>query len=286
MDLNLAVARGKFLTMLDPSGSGKSTCLMMLDRFETEGTIRPVDRSINRVRWHRRSIGTVYQNFGLVPHMSEAETLACPIEVRPGSIRNNFIDSTFSTLIAAAPGTIAAPGLSQSSQPFNGAIMALLISPMIVPVIIAAAGMYFFYSLVGLSQTLLGLILARATLGTPFVVVPVTATLSGFDRSPIRASANLGAAPVQTFFNIIVPLVGSGVFSDALFAFITSFDEVVAVLFLSGTEMRTVPQAGIRDSISRTILAVATLLGLVSVLLLAALELLRRRNERLRGVRT
>ena len=150
------------------------------------------------------------------------------------SIRNSFIIGAFATLLATTLGTVAALGLSQASMPWRGAIMAILISPMIVPVIITAAGMYFFYSSIGLSQTFLGLILAHTALGTPFVVITVTATLTGFDRSLMRASASLGATPVATFFNVVVPLITPGVVSGALFAFITSFDEVVAVLFLSG----------------------------------------------------
>lgn len=204
------------------------------------------------------------------------------------AIRNSFIIGFFATLLATTLGTIAALGLSSARMPYRTAVMAILLSPMIVPVIITAAGMYFFYSSIGLSQTFLGIILAHAALGTPFVVITVTATLSGFDRSLMRASASMGASPTRTFFNVVVPLITPGVISGALFAFITSFDEVVAVLFLSGAEQRTVPRqmwAGIREQISPTILAVATLLILVSVLLLATLELLRRRNERMRGIR-
>jgi len=205
------------------------------------------------------------------------------------AIRNSFIIGIFATLLATTLGTIAALGLSRASMPYRQVVMAVLLSPMIVPVIITAAGMYFFYSSIGLSQTFLGLILAHAALGTPFVVITVTATLSGFDRSLMRASANMGATPTYTFFNVVVPLIAPGVISGSLFAFITSFDEVVAVLFLSGTEQRTVPRqmwSGIRESISPTILAVATLLILVSVLLLLTLETLRRRNERMRGIRS
>jgi putative spermidine/putrescine transport system permease protein len=204
------------------------------------------------------------------------------------AIRNSFVIGFFATLLATTLGTIAALGLSNSRMPYRTAVMAVLLSPMIVPVIITAAGMYFFYSSIGLSQTFLGLILAHATLGTPFVVITVTATLSGFDRSLMRASASMGATPTGTFFKVVVPLITPGVISGALFAFITSFDEVVAVLFLSGPDQRTVPRqmwAGIREQISPAILAVATLLILVSVLLLATLELLRRRNERMRGIK-
>ncbi len=204
-----------------------------------------------------------------------------------GAVKNSFIIAIFATLIATTLGTIGALGLSRSAMPYKSAIMALLISPMIVPLIISAAGMYFFYSKIGLSSTHLGVILAHAALGAPFVVITVTATLAGFDQSLIRAASNLGASPTVTFFRIIVPLILPGVIAGALFAFITSFDEVVVILFVGSYEQRTIPWqmfSGIREQISPTILAVATLLILVSILLLASLELIRRRNERLRGI--
>ncbi len=203
------------------------------------------------------------------------------------STKNSFIIGFASTLIATSLGTLAALGLTRPHMPFRKALMALLISPMIVPLIISAAGMFFFYSKIGLSQTFPGIILAHAAIGTPFVVITVTATLAGFDTNLMRASASLGAAPTRTFFKVVVPLISPGVISGALFAFITSFDEVVVVLFLTKFEQRTIPRqmwAGIREQISPTILAVATLLVLISVLLLLTLELLRRRNERLRGL--
>ena len=203
------------------------------------------------------------------------------------STKNSFIIGIASTLIATSLGTLAALGLTRPHMPFRKALMALLISPMIVPLIISAAGMFFFYSKIGLSQTFPGIILAHAAIGTPFVVITVTATLAGFDTNLMRASASLGAAPTRTFFKVVVPLISPGVISGALFAFITSFDEVVVVLFLTKFEQRTIPRqmwAGIREQISPTILAVATLLVLVSVMLLLTLEFLRRRNERLRGL--
>jgi putative spermidine/putrescine transport system permease protein len=203
------------------------------------------------------------------------------------SIKNSIIIGIAATILATGLGTVAALGLSRATMPFKTVIMSLLISPMIVPLIISAAGMYFFYSKIGLAQTYLGIVLAHAALGTPFVVITVTATLVGFDQSLIRAAHNLGADPTTTFFKITMPLIAPGVISGALFAFITSFDEVVAVLFLAGFEQRTVPRqmwAGIREQISPTILAVATLLIVLSIMLLTTLELLRRRSERLRGL--
>ena len=203
------------------------------------------------------------------------------------SIKNSFIIAIGATIIAATLGTLAALGLSRSHMPFKAAIMGVLISPMIVPLIISAAGMFFFYSKIGLAQSYPGIILAHAALGTPFVVITVTATLSGFDHSLTRAAASLGADPTTTFFKVTMPLILPGVISGALFAFITSFDEVVIVLFLAGVEQRTIPRemwSGIREAMSPNILAVATILIAISVLLLVSLELLRRRNERLRGI--
>ena len=206
-----------------------------------------------------------------------------------GAVNNSFIIAIFSTLIATSLGTLAALGLSRRNIPMRTLLMAILISPMIVPLIISACGMFFFYSRVQLQGTHVGVILAHAALGTPFVVITVTATLVGFDRSLIRAAQSLGADGVTTFFKIIVPLILPGVISGALFAFITSFDEVVVILFVGSFEQRTIPWqmfSGIREHISPTILAAATLLVLVSVALLTTVELLRRRSERLRGVQT
>lgn len=203
------------------------------------------------------------------------------------SIRNSLVIGVSSTLIATTLGTLAALGLSRSEMPYKGLVMGILISPMIVPLIISAAGMFFFYSSVNLANTFPGVILAHAALGTPFVVITVTATLVGFDNSLTKAAASLGANPITTFRKVQMPLILPGVISGALFAFITSFDEIVVVLFLAGVEQRTIPRemwSGIREQISPTILAVASLLVLISIALLTTLELLRRRSERMRGL--
>ena len=191
------------------------------------------------------------------------------------------------TLLSVSFGTLAAIGLSQPHVPFRRAIMAILISPMIVPLIISAAGMYFFYSRIGLQGTYIGVVLAHAALGIPFVIITVTATLVGFDNSLTRAAANMGADPVTTFFRVQMPLILPGVISGGLFAFITSFDEVVVVLFVGSAGQKTLPWqmfTGLREQISPTILAVATILVVVSIALLTVVELLRRRSERLRGM--
>ena len=200
---------------------------------------------------------------------------------------NSLSIAPAATLLSVSLGTLAAIGLSSGKMPFRGVVMAILISPMIVPLIISAAGMYFFYSRIGLQGTWFGVVLAHAALGVPFVIITVTATLVGFDRSLTRAAANMGAGPVRTFFKVQMPLILPGVISGGLFAFITSFDEVVVILFLGSAGEQTLPWrmfTGLREQISPTILAVATLLVSVSVILLVTLEILRRRSERLRGM--
>jgi len=201
--------------------------------------------------------------------------------------RNSFFIATVSATIATVLGTLAALGLSRPEMPQRALITSLLISPMIVPLVITATGMFFFYSSIGIAQTYTGVILAHVTLGVPFVIITVTATLSGFDMSLVRASQNMGANGWITFRRIIMPLILPGMISGALFAFITSLDEVVAVLFIAGVEQRTIPRqmfSGIREQISPTILAVASILVVMSVCLLTVLELLRRRSEKLRGL--
>jgi putative spermidine/putrescine transport system permease protein len=212
-----------------------------------------------------------------------------------GAFRNSFFIAILATLLATAFGTLAALGLSRPEMPFRTTITSLLISPMIVPLVITATGMFFFYAKKdffpffpdGLVNTYVGLILAHATLGIPFVIITVTATLTGFDQSLIRASQGLGASSFTTFRKVIMPLILPGMISGALFAFITSLDEVVVVIFLADVDQRTIPRqmfSGIREQISPTILAVATVLVLLSIALLTAIELLRRRTERLRGL--
>ncbi len=214
------------------------------------------------------------------------------------SFSNSLLIAPIATILSVTLGTLAAIGLSQSHVPAKRAIMAILISPMIVPLIISATGMFFFYSsmgnwmedTLGLNKNFVGyvkVVLAHAVLGIPFVIITVTATLVGFDRSLTRAAANMGADPVTTFFRVQMPLILPGVISGGLFAFITSFDEVVVVMFIGSASQKTLPWQmflGLREQISPTILAVATILVALSIALLVTLEMLRRRSERLRGM--
>ncbi|MDA0108173.1 ABC transporter permease [Vibrio sp. La 4.2.2] len=201
------------------------------------------------------------------------------------AIKNSFLIGICATIIATVLGTLAAIGLSNSAMPMQRIIMAILLSPMIVPLIITAAGMFFFYTQLNLAGTFWGVVIAHAALGTPFVIITVNAALAGFDYSLVQASLGMGARPVYTFVKIIMPLIRPGVISGALFAFVTSFDEVVVALFLAGPEQKTIPRqmfSGLREQINPTILAVATLLVVLSAILLFTIEYLRARSERIK----
>ena len=203
------------------------------------------------------------------------------------AVRNSLFIAFFATIGSTVLGTIAALGLSSRYMPYKALIMSVLISPMIVPLIISASAIFFSAAKFGIASSYTGVILAHIILGTPFVVITVTATLSGFDDSITRAASSLGSNPTNTFFKITMPLIFPGIISGALFAFVTSFDEVVVILFVGGPQQTTIPVQmwiGLREQLSPTIMAVATCLIIMSTLILVATELLRRRSERIRGI--
>lgn len=201
------------------------------------------------------------------------------------AVVNSFLIGLPAALIATVLGTLAAIGLSMADFRGKAAVSALLLSPLVVPIVIVAVGLYFFFAPFGLTQSYTGLIIAHAALGAPFPVVTVSAALASFDRNLVRAAASLGAPPVTVFRRVMLPLVAPGVAAGALFAFAISFDEVVTVLLLGAPHQRTIPRemfSGLRDSFNPTIAAVAVMLTLVAILLLLVVELLRARSERLR----
>ena len=202
------------------------------------------------------------------------------------ALRNSLIVGVSATLLATLLGTLAALGLWRARFPAQPLILAILISPMVVPVVIVAVGVYFAFAPLGLTDGYLGLILAHATLGVPFVVIPVLAALAGFDRTLLRAATRLGAAPITTFRRVMLPLILPGGAAGAVFAFAASFDEVVVALLISGPGQRTLPRqmfAGSNDNISLTIAAAATMLIATSLVLMIAVAWLQRRSARLQA---
>jgi putative spermidine/putrescine transport system permease protein len=195
------------------------------------------------------------------------------------AFRNSIVIGLVVTLFATVLGTLAAFGLTRAAFPFKKIAMGFIIAPMIVPVIIVAVSVYFFFAPLGLTNSFLGIIFAHTALAVPFVVVTVGATLSGFDNNLIRAGASLGATPARVFFKVVLPIVLPGVISGALFAFATSLDEVVTILFLAGPDQNTIPRQmfnGLKYFLSPTITAAATLLIFLSIALLVVAACLRR----------
>lgn len=201
------------------------------------------------------------------------------------ALKNSMIIAPAATILAMILGTLAAIGLTRSDFRGKALVMSLLISPMVVPVVIVGVASYLFFAPLGLANGYLSLIVVHAVLGVPFVIITVSATLQGFNYNLVRAAASLGASPITAFRRVTLPLIAPGVISGALFAFATSFDEVVVTLFLAGPEQVTLPRqmfSGIRENLSPTIAAAATLLIGFSILLLLTLEWLRGRSEKLR----
>jgi len=188
-------------------------------------------------------------------------------------------------VLATILGTAAALGLVRGRFRGREALNAFIVSPLIVPGIIVAIGIYFFYARIRIIGSPLALALAHTALAIPFVVINVSATLEGFDEKLEWAAMNLGANRWQTFRLVTLPIIRPGVFAGALFAFITSFDELIVALFVSGSGAVTLPRRmweSLRQEIDPTIAAVSTILIAASVLVLAGAEILRIRGERLR----
>jgi putative spermidine/putrescine transport system permease protein len=202
------------------------------------------------------------------------------------AVANSLLIGSVATVVATALGTAAALGLDRLGGPLRQVLHGIFVLPAVVPVVVIGSSLYALFASVGLTGSYVGLIVAHALLGAPFVVITVSATLAGFDRGLLRAALSLGATPFTAFRVVTLPLIMPGVVSGAIFAFATSFDEIVVTLFLAGPQQRTLPLQmfdGVREQISPTITAAATLLFILSVSLVGAVEMLRRRSERLRG---
>lgn len=201
-------------------------------------------------------------------------------------LKNTLIVAPIATFIAMVLGALAALGFNHANFRGKAFLMSLLISPMVVPVVIVGVAAYLFFAPLGLANNLLLLILMHAVLGVPFVVITVLATLEGFNQNLYKAALSLGASPMRAFFKVTLPIIAPGVISGGLFAFGTSFDEVVMTLFIAGPDQYTIPRvmfSGIRENLSPAIAAVATLLILCSIVMLLTLEWLRGRAARTVG---
>jgi putative spermidine/putrescine transport system permease protein len=209
------------------------------------------------------------------------EVFTSPVWMR--GLTNSLFIGIAATALAVVLGTLGSLGLARSRSAWAGVVKGMLLAPMIVPVILIAVASYFFLAPLDLTNTYLGLVLAHTVIAVPFVVIPVVAALEALDANLLRAAAACGATPAQAFFRVTLPVIRPAVASGALFAFAASFDDVVIALLLAGAAQRTLPQemfSGLRDTITPAMLAVATVMIVVSTLLFVALQRVQRAAKR------
>lgn len=197
---------------------------------------------------------------------------------------NSFQVAVCTAILSTILGTGAALGIARGRFPGKPLANMLILSPLVVPVIVVAIGMFSFFVRFKVTGTLLGMTLAHTALAVPFVVVSVYTSLQTLDRNLEMAAANLGASPARTFRHITLPLIMPGVFAGALFAFLSSWDEVVVSIFMTTTKFRTLPVVmweQVRQVVDPTVAAVATvLLATTTVVLTLALVVRRQRPVR------
>ena len=202
------------------------------------------------------------------------------------SLWNSVVLAVVTTAVATTVGMLAALGLQSLRSRLKPALYGVLALPLIIPHVMVAVALFYYYARLGLVGSFIGLVMAHTVLALPFVVITIAATLQGFDANLPRAAASLGASPLQAFRLVTLPLILPGVLSGAVFAFVTSFDELLVILFVGSPEQRTLPRqiwSGVSETMSPAVVAAAVVLIAVSLLLMAVVELLRRRGERLRG---
>lgn len=193
------------------------------------------------------------------------------------SALNSLRIAVLVTIFAVLLGTAAAFGLVRGRIRLKAAVAGLVIAPLIVPYVIVGLATYAVALELGLTQTTFGFVLIHTALAVPYVTINVAAALASYDRRLEQAAMSLGANPAVTFLRVTLPMIIPAVAAGALFAFITSWDEVVVALFLTGPELTTLPVkmwSGARVQIDPTITAVSSLLILLTLAAFAAAGLL------------
>jgi putative spermidine/putrescine transport system permease protein len=183
-------------------------------------------------------------------------------------------------VISVVLGTLAALGLTRGRFAGRALLQAFVLSPLIVPVIVIAVGLYYMFSFFRLNGTFIALVVAHTVLTFPYATVVITASLENFDVRLERVAMSLGATPLTALVRVTLPLIGPGLLVAGLFTFLISFDEVVLAVFVTGPQSATLPRKmweGIRFEINPSITAVSTLLIVYSAAVMLACEALRRK---------
>ena len=187
------------------------------------------------------------------------------------------------TLLATPIGTVAAYGMHCGATRLRDAMRLLVLLPIVVPTVLVAVGVFHLYAILDLNYTLAGVVLAHTALAVPFVVISVLASLRSCDMTQEMAARSMGASQARAFLAITLPQMRFSVLTGAFLAFITSLDEGVVAMFVSGGENATITRRmfnALRDQIDPTIAAISTCLIVVSVLALACVQLIGGRARR------
>jgi len=195
---------------------------------------------------------------------------------------NSLSVGLISAALATVLGTLAAFALRRGLPAGQSALIGLMLAPMIIPSVIYGVGVYYFFADWNLNSTFTGLVITHTVLGVPFVILPVYATLFSFDFTLVRAAYSLGATPFEAFRKVVFPCIAPGVYTGMIFAFVTSFDELVVTLFVAGPHQRTLPRQmmdGVRDSIDPSIMAASVLLITFSMILMTTILFLTRKAK-------
>ncbi|SEF18854.1 ABC transporter permease [Jiangella alba] len=204
-----------------------------------------------------------------------------------GAIRTSLTVGVLAAVIAVVVGTSLALAAARGGLLPSSLVVAVGMTPMVVPLVVVAIGVYFVYVRIGLYGGILSLALAHAVLGVPFVLVNVLAALRSLDPHVEEAARACGAGPVRTLLRVTVPQILPAALIGGLFAFITSWDEVVVAIFLNTPTLRTLPVViwgQVRSGLEPSTSAVATILTVVSLVVFALTAAISSRRSRSRRV--
>lgn len=196
--------------------------------------------------------------------------------------RTSFTAAFFTMLVATPIGVLAAYGLHASKLPVVRAAFVMLITPMMVPLVLIAIGAFYAYVKLQILYTMTGLVLAHSLLAIPLVVIVTGSALKGYDMNLENAARSLGAARWKAFLTITLPQIRFAVVTSALLSFLTSFDEVVIAMFISGGDNPTLTRNmfnALRDQIDPTIAAISTIMVIVTTLMMALAQIFGQKRD-------
>ncbi len=191
----------------------------------------------------------------------------------------SFSIAAMVTVLSVLIGLVASFGLVRGSFIGKEGLRALFLTPMILPVVVLAVALYAFFLRIGLNGTVTGFVIAHLVVALPFSILSITNALEGFDKSIEDAAVLCGASPLEAKLRITLPSISHGLFSAAVFSFLTSWDEVVLAIFMASPTLQTLPVkiwATLRQDLTPVIAAASTLLIVITIALMLLVALLRK----------